>query len=67
MEKGSTLTRNRVFESLSALGHYCISVIRGVALMAGGIGSLVIVGAWLLLLVFPIFLFVSFMLKLLGF
>ena len=66
MAKESTLTRNRVFESLSALGQYCISVIRGVALMTGGIGGLVIVGIWLLLLVFPIFLFVSIMLKFLG-
>ena len=66
MAKESTLTRNSGVESLRALGQFCLSSIRGVALMAGGIGGLVIVGIWLLVLVFPIFLFVSFLFKLLG-
>ena len=64
--KEATLTKNWALESFNALGKYCLSAIRGVALMTGGIGGLVIVGIWLLLLLFPIFLFVSIMLKFLG-
>ena len=64
--KEATLTKNWVVESFNALGKYFLSAIKGVALMTGGIGGLAIVGIWLLLLAFPIFLFVSVMLKILG-
>jgi len=64
--KEATLTRNWVVEGFNTLGKYCLSAIKGGALMTGGIGGLVIVGIWLLLLVFPIFLFVSVILKILG-
>ena len=67
MTKVFALTRNQVVESFRALGQYCLTALRNIALMAGSVGSLVIIGAWLLLLIFPIFLFVGFMLKLLGF
>ena len=67
MAKVFELTRNQVVESSRALGQYCLTALRNIALMAGSVGSLVIIGAWLLLLIFPIFLFVGFMLKLLGF
>lgn len=64
--KEATLTKSRVVEGFNTLGNYCLSAIRGVALMTGGIGGLAIVGIWLLLLALPIFLFVSAMLKILG-
>jgi uncharacterized protein (DUF2062 family) len=64
--KEATLTRNWVVEGFNTLGKYCLSAIKAGALMTGGIGGLVIVGIWLLLLVFPIFLFVSVILKILG-
>ena len=64
--KEATLSKNWVVESCNTLAKYCLSAIRGVALMTGGIGGLVIVGIWLVLLLFPIFLFVSIMLKILG-
>ena len=64
--KEATLTRNWVVEGFNIFGKYCLSAIKGGALMTGGIGGLVIVGIWLLLLVFPIFLFVSVLLKILG-
>ena len=64
--KEATLTKNWVVESFNALGKYFLSTIKGAALMTGGIGGLAIVGIWLLLLAFPIFLFVSVMLKILG-
>ena len=67
MAKVFALTRNQVVESFRALGQHFLSALRNIALMAGSVGSLIIIGAWLLLLVFPIFLFVGFMLKLLGF
>ena len=67
MAKVFALTRNQVVESFRVLGQHCLSALRNIALMAGSVGSLIIIGAWLLLLVFPIFLFVGFMLKLLGF
>jgi hypothetical protein len=64
--KEATLTKNWVLEGFNTFAKYCISAIRGVALMTGGIGGLAIVGIWLLLLAFPIFLFVGVMLKILG-
>jgi hypothetical protein len=64
--KEATLTRNWVVEGFNTLGKYCLSAIKGGALMTGGIGGLVIVGIWLLLLVFPIFLVVCVILKILG-
>jgi hypothetical protein len=67
MTKEIALIRDGVVESLSSLGKYCLSAMRGAALMTGGIGGLIIVGTLLLLLVFPFFLLFSFTLKLLGF
>jgi hypothetical protein len=67
MAKEATLTKHGSVELLSSLGKYFLSALRGSALVAGGIGGLVIVGFWILLLVFPIFLLVSFMMKFLGF
>jgi hypothetical protein len=64
--KEAILTKNWVVENFNVLGKYLLSAIKGAALMAGGIGGLGIVGIWLLLLAFPIFLFVSVMLKILG-
>lgn len=66
MMKETTLTKNWVVEGFNAFGKYFLSAMKGVALMTGGIGGLAIVGMWLLLLAFPIFLFVSVMLKILG-
>ena len=65
--KEATLTKNWVVEGCNALGKYSLSAIRGVTLITGGIGGLAIVGIWLLLLALPIFLFASFLLKILGF
>ena len=67
MGKEATLTRTGIADFFFTLGKYCLSTLRGAALVSGGIGSLVIIGAWILVLVFPIFLLVSFILKLLGF
>ena len=67
MGKEATLRRYGMADFLLSLGKSCLSTLRGAALVTGGIGSLVIIGAWILLLVFPIFLLVSFLLKFLGF
>jgi hypothetical protein len=64
--KEAILTKSWVVEGFNTLVKYCLSIIRGVALMTGGIGGLVIVGIWLLVLAFPIFLFVSVLLKIIG-
>ena len=66
MGKEATLTRNGIADFFFSLGKYCLSTLRGAALVTGGIGSLVIIGAWILVLAFPIFLLVSFLLKFLG-
>jgi hypothetical protein len=66
MAKETTVTKNGVVESFSSLGRYCLSAIRGCALVAGGMGGVVIVGLLLLLLVFPLFVFVSVLLKIVG-
>ena len=66
MTKEAILTGNGSVELLRSVGKNFLYTLRGSALVAGGIGGLVIVGFWILLLVFPIFLLVSFLLKFLG-
>ena len=60
--KEATLTKNWVVEGFHTLGKYCLSAIKGGALMTGGIGGLVIIAV----LLFPLFLIVSFLLKAIG-
>ena len=59
----TTAKHHGVFEIGSLLGKYCLSAIRGCAYIMGGIGGFIIV----LALLFPIFLVVTFLLKLVGF
>ena len=51
-----------IFGSLVASAECCLFALKGCAYIAGGIGGCVIVAALLL----PVFLFVSFLLKLIG-
>ena len=67
MKKEATLTRNGTGELLRSLGKNVLYALKGSALVAGGIGGFVIVGFWILLLVVPIFVLVSFLMKFLGF
>jgi hypothetical protein len=41
----------------------CLSAVKGLALMTGGIGGLIIIA----ILLFPLFLIISFLLKVIGF
>ena len=66
MSKETTVAKNGIVESLSSLGRNCLSGLRGCALVAGGMGGVVIVGLLLLVLVFPLFVFVSVLLKMVG-
>lgn len=66
MTEETTVTKHGIVESLSSLGRNCLSALRGGALVAGGMGGVVIVGLLLLVLVFPLFVFVSVLLKIVG-
>jgi hypothetical protein len=66
MTKETTLPKHGIVESFSSLGRYCLSAMRGFALVTGGLGGVVIVGLLLLLLLFPVFVFVSVLLKIVG-
>jgi len=66
MVKEAAVAKNGIVESLSSLGKHFLSAIRGCALVAGGMGGVVIVGLLLLVLVFPLFVFVSVLLKIVG-
>jgi len=66
MVKETAVAKNGIVESLSSLGRNCLSALRGCALVAGGMGGVVIVGLLLLVLVFPLFVFVSVLLKIVG-
>ena len=58
----STLKHHGIFEIGSLLGKYCLSAIKGGVYIMGGIGGFIIV----LALLFPIFLVVTFLMKLVG-
>lgn len=66
MTKERAETKNGVAESLDSLGRQFLSALRGSSLVVGGMGGLVLVGLLLLLLLFPIFVFVSVLLKMVG-
>jgi hypothetical protein len=66
MAKETTVTKNGIVESFNALGRHFLSALRGCALAVGGMGGVVIVGLLLLLLLFPVFVFVSVLLKIVG-
>ena len=63
MTKEATVTKNGTVDSLCVLGKNCITVLKGAALVMGGIGSLAIIGSWILVLAIPIFLVISFVVK----
>ena len=67
MVKVMTLRRHGMLEVFSLLGRYCLSALKGIVLITGGIGGLAIIGIWLVLALFPIFMIGSILLKLLGF
>ena len=67
MAKVMTLRKNGISEGFSLLGRYCLSALKGVALIAGGIGGLAIIGIVLVLALFPVFIIGSFLFKFLGF
>ena len=67
MAKVMTLRKNGISEVFSLLGRYCLSALKGVVLITGGIGGLVIVSIVLVLALFPIFIIGSFLFKFLGF
>ena len=67
MAKVLTLRRNGISEGFSLLRRYCLSALKGVALITGGIGGLAIIGIILVLALFPVFIMGSFIFKLLGF
>ncbi len=58
-----TQKRNGILEGLNSLGKYFVSAHKAIFLLTGGIGGLLIVAV----LLFPVFLIVSFFLKLFGF
>jgi hypothetical protein len=58
-----TQKRNGILEGLNSLGKYFLSAHKTIFLITGGIGGLLIVAV----LLFPVFLIVSFLLKLFGF
>ena len=66
MAKTLTASKHGLTAQLANFPKYILAALRGVALVTGGIGGLAIVGVWLLLLVFPIFIVVTFLLKFLG-
>jgi len=66
MAQETSVAKNGVVESFSSMGRQCFSALRGCALVAGGMGGVVIVGLLLLLLIFPVFVFVSVLLKIVG-
>ena len=66
MAKETAVTKNGAVESFSSLGSHFLSALRGCALVVGGMGGVVIVGLLLLVLVFPLFVFVSVLLKIVG-
>jgi len=67
MAKVMTLRKNGISEGFSLLGRYFLSALKGVVLITGGIGGLVIVSIVLVLALFPIFIIGSFLFKFLGF
>ena len=67
MAKVMTLRKNGISEGFSLLGRYCLSALKGVALITGGIGGVAIIGIVLALALFPIFIIGSFLFKFLGF
>ena len=67
MAKVMTLRKNGISEGFSLLGRYCLSALKGVALITGGIGGLAIIGIVLVLALFPVFIIGSFLFKFLGF
>jgi hypothetical protein len=58
-----TQKRNGILEGLNSIGKYFLSAHKAIFLLMGGIGGLLIVAV----LLFPVFLVVSFFLKLFGF
>ena len=67
MAKVMTLRKNGISEGFSLPGRYCLSALKGVALITGGIGGLAIIGIVLVLALFPVFIIGSFLFKFLGF
>jgi hypothetical protein len=67
MAKVMTLRKHGISEGFGLLGRYCLSALKGVALITGGIGGLAIIGIILMLAVFPIFIIGSMLFKFLGF
>ena len=67
MAKVMTLRKNGISEGFSILGRYCLSALKGVALITGGIGGVAIISIVLALALFPIFIIGSFLFKFLGF
>ena len=63
MTKEATVTKHGIVESFCLLGKNCLTALKGVALVMGGIGSLAIVGSWILILALPVFLVISFVVK----
>lgn len=58
-----TQKRSDTLEGCNTVGKYLVSAHKALFLLTGGIGGLLIVGV----LLFPLFLIISFLLKLLGF
>jgi len=67
MAKVMTLRKNGISEGFSILVRYCLSALKGVGLITGGIGGVVIIGIVIALALFPIFIIGSMLFKFLGF
>jgi len=67
MAKAITLRKHGISEGFSVLGRYCLSTLKGIALITGGIGGLAIIVIVLVLGLFPLFIIGSFLFKFLGF
>ncbi len=65
MAKVMTLRKNGISEGFSLLERYCLSALKGVGLIAGGLGGVVIIG--IVLALAPIYIIGSMLFKFLGF
>ena len=67
MVKEMALRKNGIYEVFGILGRYCLSAIKGIAFITGGIGGLAIIGILVALALFPFFIIGGFLFKFLGF